>query len=221
MAQGEYKVDAPILVVYQAPNAGTGLVVNYDLYDNLYAIDVSAGVMTEIATSGRYRTFITPDAEGHWTMTIQISDGSGKVVKHFAVAGHDLDAVGDVVVALDTLAKAGGPGDLTAMKAILDTESGVKAAVVALNDISSADVAAALATYDGATSADLTAAFAALNDPSVAQIGTQVQTELATYDAPTKAELDAAELAIRGADSDTLETLSDQVDGIGSAAMVG
>ncbi len=44
---------------------------------------------------------------------------------------------------------------------------------------------------------------------------------LAAYDPPTKAELDAAESNIRGADSDTLETLSDQLDGINNPTGAG
>lgn len=43
---------------------------------------------------------------------------------------------------------------------------------------------------------------------------------LNAYDPPTKAELDAAELAIRGADGDTLKTLSDQLDGKPTAAQI-
>jgi hypothetical protein len=46
----------------------------------------------------------------------------------------------------------------------------------------------------------------------------QVQAELGTYDAPTKAELDAAVTTIRGADGDTLKTLSDQIDGVATNA---
>ena len=64
-------------------------------------------------------------------------------------------------------------------------------------------------------------AIAGLNNLSTAEVNTEVDTALADYDAPTKAELDAAELNIRGADSDTLETLSDQLDDVGSPPMVG
>lgn len=62
--------------------------------------------------------------------------------------------------------------------------------------------------------ADIDADIAALNDVSTTEINAEVDTALTDYDASTKAELDAAELAIRGADSDTLETLSDQIDSI-------
>lgn len=64
-------------------------------------------------------------------------------------------------------------------------------------------------------------AIAALNDLAAADINTEVDSALADYDGPTKAELDASELAIRGADSDTLETLSDQLDDVGQGPMVG
>ncbi len=43
---------------------------------------------------------------------------------------------------------------------------------------------------------------------------------LNAYDPPTKAELDTAELAIRGADGDTLKTLSDQLDGKPTASQI-
>lgn len=64
-------------------------------------------------------------------------------------------------------------------------------------------------------------AIAALNNLSAADVNTEIDTALADYDGPTKAELDAAELAIRGADGDTLETLSDQLDDVSSPPMVG
>jgi len=63
------------------------------------------------------------------------------------------------------------------------------------------------------------AAIDALNNVSAAEVNAQVDSALSDYDAPTKAEIDASESSIRGADSDTLKTLSDQLDGIaGSVA---
>lgn len=64
-------------------------------------------------------------------------------------------------------------------------------------------------------------AIAALNNLSSADVNAEVDAALADYDGPTKAELDAAELAIRGADSDTLETLSDQLDAVEGPPMLG
>lgn len=60
-----------------------------------------------------------------------------------------------------------------------------------------------------------------LNDVSTADVNNEVDTALSDYDGPTKAELDAAESAIRGTDSDTLKTLSDQIDGLESPPMIG
>jgi len=64
-------------------------------------------------------------------------------------------------------------------------------------------------------------AVAALNNLSTAQVNVEVDSALADYDGPTKAELDASELAIRGVDSDTLKTLSDQLDAVEGPPMVG
>jgi len=71
------------------------------------------------------------------------------------------------------------------------------------------ECADALTTYDAPTKAEMDAGHALLATPA------QVATALTDYDAPTKAELDTTESNIRGADSDTLKTLSDQIDGIG------
>jgi len=54
-----------------------------------------------------------------------------------------------------------------------------------------------------------------------ADVNAQADQALADYDPPTKAELDAAESNIRGADSDTLKTLSDALDSVGSGAVDG
>jgi len=62
---------------------------------------------------------------------------------------------------------------------------------------------------------------AALNNLSAAQVNAAVDTALADYDAPTKAELDITEANIRGADSDTLKSLSDQIDSVEGPPMIG
>ena len=110
------------------------------------------------------------------------------------------------------------------------TQAAIMAAIAALNNLSSAEIDAALATYDASTKAELDAAqtaitnaIAALNNLSAAQVNAEVDTALADYDAPTNAELTTAqgvitaaittaEGNIRGADNDTLKTLSDQLD---------
>ncbi len=58
----------------------------------------------------------------------------------------------------------------------------------------------------------------ALNDVSSAEVNAAADTALTDYDAPTKAELDITETNIRGADSDTLKSISDQIDGLPGAS---
>lgn len=66
-------------------------------------------------------------------------------------------------------------------------------------------------TISGADDATLLA-IAALNNLSSAQAQAAATAALTAYDPPTDAEMDAALLALQGADGDTLETLSDQLD---------
>ena len=62
---------------------------------------------------------------------------------------------------------------------------------------------------------------AALNNLSVAAVNAEVAAALATYDTATGTDISTSESSIRGTDSDTLKTLSDQIDGIESPAMLG
>jgi len=64
-------------------------------------------------------------------------------------------------------------------------------------------------------------AIAALNDLSAAEVGAEVASALGTYDVATVSDVGSAEAAIRGTDSDTLKTLSDQIDDLGQPAMIG
>jgi hypothetical protein len=103
--------------------------------------------MTEFAATGRYYATFTPDAEGEWLVVMRnTTDSNGDAIKAFAVAGHNVDSIGDLATAIDTLTKASGPGDLAAMKGVLDTESGVKAAVEGLNDFDPANDPVAVVT---------------------------------------------------------------------------
>lgn len=99
---------------------------------------------------------------------------------------------------------------LGALKTLIDA---AQSTLDGLNDLSAADVAGELATYDGPTKAEMDSGFAALNDLSpaqlasataaletlinalndisTAQVNAEVDTALADYDPPTKAELDS------------------------------
>jgi len=60
----------------------------------------------------------------------------------------------------------------------------------------------------------VTATTVALNTQGKADVKAEVDAALEEYDPPTKAELDIAESNIRGSDSDTLKTISDQIDNL-------
>lgn len=145
------------------------------------------------------------------------------------VGGNVVGSVGSVVGAINT-----GSGTFTTLDGLY---AGLDAGHVA--------IAGAVATIDGivdailldtaeigTAGAGLTALASAAelakvpksdgtvtwNATALASINAECDTALADYDAPTKAELDTAESNIRGADSDTLKTLSDQIDGISSGS---
>lgn len=130
----------------------------------------------------------------------------GSTGRYYATFTPDVE--GEWTVLIDSIT---APGKVVKKYTVVahDVDS-VGDAVAGLNDISSGDVDTSLAIYDAATGAEV----AALNDLGAADIAG----ELATYDGPTKAELNTAETGIRGADSDTLKTLSDQIDGLPSSA---
>ena len=60
----------------------------------------------------------------------------------------------------------------------------------------------------------LSTEISALNNISSGDVETACGTALASYDPPTKTELDTAVSTIRGVDSDTLKTISDQMDAL-------
>ena len=95
-----YKVGSPIDVVYQSAGATTGLAIQMDVYDEAQVLATTAtfgsSAMGEVGGSGRYKDTFTPDAEGSWIVEMfDIASGSGKVVKLYAVVGHDVNSVGD------------------------------------------------------------------------------------------------------------------------------
>ncbi len=155
------KVGDPVEVTYQASGATTGLSdVTMVIYDETHSLD---GVNF-------------PDV-------IMTEIGStGRYYGSFTP-----DVAGNWTILMNS---ATTPGKVVKKYRVgSHNENSVGALIEALNDLSSADVTAVLAAYDG----------------------------------PTKAELDIAESNIRGVDSDTLKTISDQIDGLPSSSppMVG
>lgn len=136
----------------------------------------------------------------------------------------------ETLVAIMAAAEAGGGGggDATAenQTAILDTLAAIKGvgwsdetlvAVKAVLDAAAADVV----NIDGDTMRGTDGAYTG-TPPTVQQIATAVGAQaasaaaLAAYDAATGADVTAAVSTLRGADNDTLETLSDQLDDVGT-----
>ena len=99
MSTPSYKVGVAITVIYQADKASTGETVAMDVYDEAQVLDVGQSVvaMPEIGATGRYIDEFTPDAEGAWVVLLSDGSNKGEVVSHYAVVGHDLDSIGDVV----------------------------------------------------------------------------------------------------------------------------
>jgi hypothetical protein len=179
--QGEYLVNDAIEVTYQAVGLATGKTITMSVYDEGHALDApKSGAMTEIVATGRYYKAFTPDAEGIWTVVIiNTTDSNGPMVKQYAVAGHSIDDIGDVVVGIDTVVDgiqtdlSNETDGLGALKTLIDAKA------------TPAQVATELGTYDAPTKAELDSGLALLATPA------QVATALGTYDAPTKTELDS------------------------------
>lgn len=98
MAQKSYKVGEAIEVVYQALNAKSAAIVHMEVYDETHILIIGGPtVLTELGASGRYYGSFIPDVEGNWTVEIQESDGTGKVVKAFSVGTKNISDVGATV----------------------------------------------------------------------------------------------------------------------------
>lgn len=158
MAQGEYKNGVAIEVQYQAVNSATGKTVTMDVYDETHTKDVPKCIaaMTEIGTTGRYYATFTPDAEGIWTvLTYNTTDSNGPVMKQYAVAGHNIDSIGDSIATID-----GKVDDVKTQTDKLQFDSNG-------NVLADANVADALAIYDVPTKAEMDAGFAAIGSPAI------------------------------------------------------
>jgi len=102
MGQRNFKVGEAIEVVYQAQNAGSGVVINMEVYDETHTL-VAGGptVMMELGTSGRYYASFTPDIAGEWSVQIEQDGGIGQTTKAFSVGDHNVHDVGAKVDIID------------------------------------------------------------------------------------------------------------------------
>lgn len=148
------KVSVPIEVTYQAAGGTVGLLdVTMVIYDESHALD---GVNF-------------PDV----TMTEIGSTG-----RYYGSFTPDAEGVWNILI--DSATK---PGKVVRQFDVVghDVDS-IGDAVGSLNDVSTADIAGELATYDAPTKAELDLGFAALNDIDAAGVNAEVDTALADYD---------------------------------------
>lgn len=199
-------------------------------------VDTLKGYCDKIDDATDGLTAIKGEVEG---LAGEAMRGTDNAALASALTTHDgkLDTVDGIVDAILVDTGTTLDGKLDVIDDFLDTEiaailadtnelqtDDVPGLIAALNDLSAAEVNAecdtAFTDYDPPTKAELDAALAGLNDVSAAEVNAEVDTALADYDPPTKAELDTAESNIRGADSDTLKTLSDEIDAVPTASEI-
>lgn len=105
MGKRNYKVGDEIKVVYQAPGRESGATVTMTIYDEAGALDpinFPDVVMSEVASTGRYRGSFTPDNEGEWEVSISLPGEVGSIIKQYSVGGYSLDGIGDIVTGIST-----------------------------------------------------------------------------------------------------------------------
>ena len=111
MVAGIYKSGVDIKLVYQAAALLSAAVPVGSVFDETGALHSAettaltsallAGELSGVA-QGRYLGNFTPDAEGRWTVVIQDKNGAGEVTKTYEVCGHDIDSIGDAMVASES-----------------------------------------------------------------------------------------------------------------------
>jgi hypothetical protein len=104
MADRAYKINEPIVISYQAPNAESGLVgVVADIYlpGDVKDSSYPSVELVEIESTGNYVGNFTPDDYGVWRVLMHKADGSGQVPKGYSVGDYDVHSVGEAVAALD------------------------------------------------------------------------------------------------------------------------
>lgn len=128
MAEKVFKVNEPIEIVYQAPNAESGLdSIRADIYDESKALKEVDQPLTEVGNSGTYRRSFTPDAQGEWEVVIykfvDSDTRDGQVVKRYSVGAHNVHSVGEGVGGVAT-AVADVDADVVVVGGLVGTVDG-------------------------------------------------------------------------------------------------
>lgn len=223
-----YKVNQELIIIYQAPNAesGLGADLKYDVFDEAHALDAekSGTTMTEFGTTGRYYATFTPDVIGAWTVEIEkISDGSGKSTARFDVKTYDeSDMLQQAAILSDATPFAGA--------LIASINDFVDCLPAALGDLVEKNLVAILSDSIAFPGANIDAAISSRASPAeilvniinkidgslidAAISSRAIPGEYATEAARLDQSLSVTESNIRGSENDDLKAISDQIDAI-------
>jgi hypothetical protein len=119
MAERDFKVNDVIPVIYQAPNAETGLVgIVAEIYLPNGSKDTNFPdvALVERGSSGTYVGEFTPNAQGEWQTICHKAGGDGQVTKRYSVGAHNVHSVGEAVGTVD--------GKVVAVDGKVDTVDG-------------------------------------------------------------------------------------------------
>lgn len=100
-----FKLGEPVPIVYQAPNAESGLAnitAEIVLPNGTKDSNFPDVVLTEVLNTGSYKGSFTPDQQGEWIVIIHKADGNGKVIKRYSVGAHNVHTVGEGVAGVNT-----------------------------------------------------------------------------------------------------------------------
>ena len=210
-------------IVYLAPEADTGLTVNYKMFDEVVT-QVAQGVLVE-ASPGIYTEAMPEAAPGEaFPAGIYIfrfyDDATGNEIGEQGVLYWNGKAEVDML-SLDALSES----NFALIDAIdlsnLDVAVSTRATNAGVDSILAADFAS-LATLIGALNDISIAEIEAANiGITTAEVRAEVDAGLVAYDGPTTAEMDAAFLLIMGGGFDTLTDSLEAIRNRGDEAWVG
>jgi len=104
--EAQFKVGDALPIVYQAPNAESGLagvIAEIFLPTGVKNTENFPDVaMGEVLNTGTYKGQFTPNVTGEWLVIVHKADGNGKVIKRYSVGNHNLNTVGTAVDGVNT-----------------------------------------------------------------------------------------------------------------------